>query len=377
MTQSQKSPAGWRSKRYPLHVHIGVLFTALVVLSGGALGWYNYTQSTRMLMISSTKLFDRISEELEDTVDHVYAPLQTFAQLFAHQRINDARTLGERLKSLPYISEALKDNEQMDAAYVGYDNGDFFLVRPLRTPAARDAFKAPENTAFLVQSMEHDAGSTPIGRYIYFDAALTEIRREIRADYNYDPRTRDWYKLATASPGQLTRTDPYLFFALKQPGITMARTAESGHSVVAVGVTLDKLSQVLAKQRVTPSTQLAWFTEDGTMLAYDQALTSHVDENGKLRLKKLNELGAPIMGMVFEAYQAGHVGKDLSMNDGQREWKVTLKVFTRGAGARRILAIAIPMDELLADANRIRIHTIFITMLIVLLTIPLTWGCRA
>lgn len=374
MTPSAQPAAGWRSKRYPLHVHIGVLFTALVVLSGGVLGWYNYSQSTRMLMVSSTRLFDRISAELEDTVDRVYAPLRTFTDLFSHQRVNDARTLDERLKSLPYISEALKSNEQMDAVYVGYDDGDFFLVRPLRSAAARQAFKAPGNAAYLVQSMEYEAGRPPVGRYLYFNAALTEIRREIRTDYQYDPRTRDWYTLAAASPGKLIRTVPYLFFALQQPGVTLARTSANGHSIVAVGITLAQLSQVLVKERVTPSSQLAWFGEDGTVLAYDQGLTSQLDEHGKLRLKKMTELGAPIMGRVFEAFQSGRVGSDLSLNDGTREWKVALKVFTHGEGAKRILAIAVPMDELLADADKIRTRTFFITMLIVLLTIPLTWG---
>jgi hypothetical protein len=35
--------------RYPLHVHIGVLFSLLIVIAGATLGWHNYIQNSRLV----------------------------------------------------------------------------------------------------------------------------------------------------------------------------------------------------------------------------------------------------------------------------------------------------------------------------------------
>lgn len=374
MPPSGKSAAWRRIRRYPLHVHIGILFSALIVFSGALLGWYNHTQNTRMLMLSSAHLFERIGAELEDGVEHVYTPLRTFIGLFAYQRVNDATTLDARLESLPYIREALDGNEQMAAVYAGYENGDFFLARTLRTPEDRALFKAPENAAYLVQSMERAAGSAPLGQFIYFDAGLSEIRRDIRADYVFDPRERPWYKSAAAAAGKLIRTDPYVFFTSRKPGVTLARRSANGRAVVGVDTSLEQLSRVLSREEITPSAQLAWFAGNGEVLAYNRSLTAHVDAQGTLRLRKMDQLGEPILDTVYEAYRAGLTGRGLNLNDGKREWKVDIHVFARGEGARRVLAVAVPMDELLADAERIRIHAIIITTLIILFSVPMVWG---
>ena len=46
-------------------------------------------------------------------------------------------------------------------------------------------------------------------------------RRRDAADFAFDPRTRDWYRAAMRSDRQI-RTDPYVFFTTREPGITLA-----------------------------------------------------------------------------------------------------------------------------------------------------------
>ena len=49
-----------RDRRFPLHVHISVLFTLLLLLTGVLLGLFNYRQTTQIIFSSSAKLFERI-----------------------------------------------------------------------------------------------------------------------------------------------------------------------------------------------------------------------------------------------------------------------------------------------------------------------------
>jgi len=76
--------------------------------------------------------------------------------LLARQSVVTAQTLDERLVSLPFIREALKANAAVSAIYVGYGNGDFFLVRPLTSAILQNQFKAPENAVYMVQSVERE-----------------------------------------------------------------------------------------------------------------------------------------------------------------------------------------------------------------------------
>jgi len=47
-------------RRFPLHVHISVMFTLLLLLTGVVLGIFNYRQTTQIILSSSEKLFNRV-----------------------------------------------------------------------------------------------------------------------------------------------------------------------------------------------------------------------------------------------------------------------------------------------------------------------------
>jgi two-component system sensor histidine kinase/response regulator len=85
----------------------------------------------------------------------------------------------------------------------------------------------------------------------------------------YDPRERGWYKEAGAAPEQLVHTAPYVFAAAARTGMTIARAFGSG--VVAVDVTLGRLSLLLNQARSTPGHRIVLFDADGNVLAAPDA----------------------------------------------------------------------------------------------------------
>ncbi|MCK9197273.1 MAG: hypothetical protein M0P16_09860 [Syntrophales bacterium] len=362
--------------RYPLHVHIGFLFSLLILISGATLGWYNHTQNSRLILDSADKLFDQIEVEMRMTVELSYAPIQNLTSIFAYQRITGATTLKERLLSLPYLHEELLTHKSIASIYVAYDDGSFFLVRPLRTEAMRKAFTAPANAAYMVQSVERTAGRPIRGLYLFFDASLTEISRAPRADYRFDPRDRDWYQRAVRE-GRLVRTDPYIFFTTRELGMTFSRRSGNGHSVVGVDATMEDASKLLLSRKITPSTRMVWFDSNEQVIAFDQPeyLMQRVVDNGqgKLRLPKVGEMGVPILELVMAEYRRHKSDFSSIIKDGRRDWKVEVIQFPQTGKVERVMAIAAPMDELLAEAVAIRNNATLITILIVLLMIPIAW----
>src|SRR5690606_12824352 len=109
------------------------------------------------------------------------------------------------------------------AYYVGYRNGDFFLVRRLRSDAERGRFDADSVTAYVVQSIDWENGQGD-GRIIHLDAAGKVLRHVDDPAYPaaFDPRQRPWYTRAELTDG-VTRTDPYIFTTTREVGLTFSR----------------------------------------------------------------------------------------------------------------------------------------------------------
>jgi len=359
---------------YPLHVHISVLFTLLILAAGAVIGWYNYTQTSNIILSASDDLFERIGHETVTGIERIYGPIGLLVDLMAGRQLTETASLAQRLARLPELREALAQNPSISAFYAGYGNGDFFLVRPLPADESlRSNLNAPAAAAYLVQSVEGGATRGSTGKFVYLDQALKPLATIDRADYRFDPRTREWYALAMASD-QRIKTPPYVFFTTREPGITLARRSFTGAGVVGADVTLADLSGMLKKQTVTPSAELIVFDAAGQVLAYtkaDQPLAKEAGAAG-LRLAKLEELGGPVIGGLASSRAGGVIGRNFSFDAAGRDWigRIT-KLNTRGQDL--FLGVLAPRDELLRDAARIRMETALITLAILLLTVPAVW----
>ena len=169
------SPLRPEQRRFPLHVHISVMFTFLLLLTGVVLGLFNYRQTTQIILASSEKLFERIEQDVRLDLQATYEPIRHLLSLLATNPDTQATALVQRLTLLKPFSQALADNPDLASLYVGYANGDFFMVRPLRTNALKTLLKAPDTAAYQVWSIEHDSSGEAHSQSVFFDQALTRI----------------------------------------------------------------------------------------------------------------------------------------------------------------------------------------------------------
>jgi HD-GYP domain-containing protein (c-di-GMP phosphodiesterase class II)/HAMP domain-containing protein len=361
-------------RRYPLHIHIAYLFTILTVLSGAVIGWYNYSKNSSIIVSATGDLFGRIGRETVSEINRLHGPIEMLVDLFAHHRLSEATTLQARMEALPYIQEALKENPFLSALYAGYANGDFFLVRPLANPAVRKGVNAPDGAELLVQSIEHSADGVRHGTYLYLDRTLAVVRRDPRPDYDYDPRTRPWYKEASQTAGQI-RTPLYVFFTTREVGTTLARHARTGDAVVGADLTLTALSSALQAQSVTASAELVLFENDGTVLAYTrpERLARLGDDGRSIRLARVWELNVPVLDAMYTRFKGEGARDSLQIDDGERSWMGTIAHLDVKGNQKINLAVLAPNDELLADAVSIRNQSLLITVIILGLTVPFSW----
>ncbi|MDE1167675.1 MAG: HD domain-containing protein [Pseudomonas sp.] len=352
-------------RRFPLHVHISAMFTLLLLLTGAILGLFNYRQTSQIILSSSEKLFSRIDQDVRTDLMGTYQPIRHLLSLLA---LNDAAQMGtleERLALLEPFSQALRDNPNLAALYTGYSNGDFFMVRPLRTPALKATFQAPADAAYQVWSIEHGADASVHSQSLFFDGQLNLLSHTDVQQETYDPRTRSWFSRANQDSDQIT-TDPYVFFSSHAVGTTLARRLNN-RVVIAADLTLDDLSATLGKHKVTPNTQIALFDHAGNAVAYPDS-SRLITQSGTAHLVKVTQLHPALAELINQGS-----GNDNRLTVDNHEWVVSRSTIAEGGPEGLQLALLVPEDELLADAYRLRWQGGLITLTILLLCLPLGW----
>jgi len=353
-------------RRFPLHIHISVMFTVLLLFTGVVLGIFNYLQTSRIILSSSERLFSNIAQDVDVDLQRTYQPIRRLLSLLALYDADQAVTLKQRLSLLKPFTQSLQDDPNIASLYVGYDNGDFFMVRPLRSDILRQYVEAPVHAAYQVWNIGHSPGSSAVqSQSLFFDTSLNLISQRDTLDDRFDPRDRDWYKRARGDANQIT-TAPYVFFSSRTVGTTLARRS-GANSVIAADLTLEALSSTLAKHRVTASTDVVLFDNQGNAVAYPDSARLIV-ENGTAQLAKAKDL-SPALGQLFD--HGVDTSSRLTLNN--RTWVVARSSIEEGGPQGLQLAILVPEDELLADAMRIRWQGALVALTTLLLCLPLGW----
>jgi HD-GYP domain-containing protein (c-di-GMP phosphodiesterase class II) len=365
-------------RRFPLHIHISLLFIALILLVGGVIGVLGYKISRDILETSASELNSRIGRETENAFTHIVAPAEMATRLLSFDSITEARSLDERLANLGFMREALSNSAALSSLYIGYGNGDFFLVRRILSEPERQFFAAPAQTTYIVQSIEHQDGAAQ-GRFIFLDAALAPLRSDERRDYaqTFDPRQRDWYKAARSAQGQI-KTPPYVFFSNQKVGITISNRAHKGDAVVGSDILLETLNQSLAGQKVTPASQVVLANQLGQTIGYEdasKAVKVPLSPDGKPVLADIADLGSPVLARLAPVLRQmnGALDQTLSLAVGDEKWHAAIQTLRLEGTQPLFLITAIPDRELMAAAYSQLRQALLVMGLVILLAIPITW----
>jgi HD-GYP domain-containing protein (c-di-GMP phosphodiesterase class II) len=357
--------------RYPLHLAIGVLFITLIVILGSVLSWQNYVKTSEIIRSSAAQVYDQVAAELLLDIKATYRPVGDTLGLLALTPITRAAALAGRLDGIEMLSEVLRSAPSVAGIQLGYPDGDFFILRPLRDSAAREPFAAPAGAMFVADHVDTDSENRRQLTRIYFNGELQEIARDEPATTIYDPRQRDWYRQARAATG-LTLTRPYLFYLARTVGVTLARQADDSGVVVASDVTLDNLSKAISRYKKTPGTEIVLFAEDGSVIAYPEAGKQLLGTSGNdISIARLSDLGSDVLTYLGRDLQAK--AGSLAFSFDNRKWEGAIRKVTRDGVPAIYVLMTTPQDELLAEAISLRTRSVMIMAVIILIAIPVVW----
>jgi HD-GYP domain-containing protein (c-di-GMP phosphodiesterase class II) len=357
--------------RFPLHIHIATLFIGLIVAVGLILGWFNYHKNAEIILSASEQLFDQINQEVMTHLRQTVGQTAGSINLLVLTPISHAQTLEERIGNLPLLVAVLRNETSLSAVQAGYANGDYFIVRPLRSTFMQQQFKAPAEAAYMADNIVKGQGAHQRMLRLFFDQKLEEIKRQSLPDTVYDPRQRDWYQRAMAAE-DVSVGNPYLYFFIRKVGLTIGQKSPDGNAVVAADITLESLSETLNHHSIAPSAEVMVFDDQGRVLAYRYPEKLIVrKERDSFDIARIDELGSPVLSRI--APRILQKKEQMHFTFEAKKWLGTVRKIDAQKNTPLYLSIVVPEQELLSDAARISRENTLITVLILLLALPLAW----
>ncbi|MFK3819800.1 HD domain-containing phosphohydrolase [Pseudomonas sp. NPDC089407] len=326
-----------------------------MLLLGAALAWQGYRGLRQTLIAAAGDSAQQVGKTLDERARRLIDPAQSSIRLLAYNPT--AHTLAQRLERLPQLVETLDANRMLSAAYLGYPNGEFLLIRRLREPQLLQRFGAPAGTAFLVQSVSHEGGALQ-GEWRFYDQALNLLQAQARPEYRYDPRQRPWFTDASAHATTVL-THPYVFFTTREIGLTMAQRSVDGGTVIGMDVSVNDLASETQDLRITPGTEIAVIDDQGSVVAYPELQRVILHEGQAVRLSRVGELGIASLQQLFAEPPQGTRPQHYQVNG--RTWFGMRVQLTTLAGRDLHVLIAVPAHELLAGARKVLVEQLLWT----------------
>jgi HD-GYP domain-containing protein (c-di-GMP phosphodiesterase class II) len=364
-----------KGRRYPLHVTITVAFTALLLLLGAGLIAFSYRESRKIALLGAEEQIEKVGGHLEQSIAALYGPVQNFVDVTSQAFPREIESDEQERRALRFFGEVLRLGTRLSAAFVGFENGDLYLVRRAGDPHVADRVETvPEGAAFVVQRIERRAGEEVLQELLLYDDELRLLARERVEWTGFDPRERDWYRGALGDEGQFV-SGFYSFYTTRQIGVTFARRLAEGHGVVGADLTLSDLSDGLADHRVTPSSRVALLEPGGGVIALSEPasrLAGEMEREGdEVEMPTIGELDDPVYQALADRFDDAGVPARFEMEAGGRHWLVSLMSLPVRSSEDIVLASLVPRDELLEGVDRVRDRSILISLALLALALVL------
>jgi len=271
----------------------------------------------------------------------------------------------------------LKRFPQIFSLFVGFDDGAFEMVMRVsgaEREAARKAIGAPDTAAFAHELVLSGGDGTRRASWSFLDENGTLIESRPALATSYDPREQQWYKLA--NDDAVHRSEPYLFAASKELGITLSRRLQSSRpGVFGADLSIHEASDFLARQKVTKSSIVFMFDERGEITAYpdETKIRTHVNDpkTSTVNPTKIADVREPALAELFARYKTEHESVIWSLEAGGKDYLARVTPFTGQFGHGEFLGIVVPLAEITKDIEDIRLETLAGSIIILLFTLPL------
>jgi adenylate cyclase len=276
------------------------------------------------------------------------------------------------------LMRVLRIYPQILSIYVGFDNGEFFMVTHIageNSAKLRDELHAPADAAFANEIISAETAGDRKTRWVFLSEDGTVVGRLDPAPAEFDPRLRPWYDNAKRSEA-VEQSTLYIFATSREPGVTLSRSF-TGQMPGVMGADLAEidLARFLRDQQITPTSTAFIFTKAGEVIALPDAArfakALHSDGQRPVTLPKISDLNDPVITGLVAAYEDGHMSGTRFYDVAGRTWVGHILDIPPRYGRDQLLAIIAPVDEIEKPITEIRNQTLLYSIAFLVFALPL------
>jgi adenylate cyclase len=297
--------------------------------------------------------------------------------LSSNPALADSEDRTETDGAIAFFKAALHELPQADSIYVGYDNGCWLQVRRLDVLDASERQKlgAPPEATYNVNLVRPTStGSLPMRR-VFEDDQGGELKQLYLPDYDYDARTRVWYRDTMQSNRALV-SSPYASFSIGTPMITLSAPLHGhGRGVIAADLKLDKFSDWVQAQRPGAHGTAIIFDSFGVLIAYPDFARLAEETRTRPAHPQLPEIWEIQTGLAARVIQAwdGSDRYEGSIHDEERDFLYRLQKFSKGDDFSGYSLLLAAEDDFAPSVRKLLITGTFIALIVSGCFIPAVW----
>lgn len=293
-TSLPRRPAPPKRRSISLPLVIAIAIVASMFITEALLMWQGRQLARTALLTSAREHALLMGRLVDERARNLLASAVASLNSLSWDPLVGARSLPDRLARIEILANTLRSIPVVSAVYVGYGNGEFLLLRPLRKGQQDGAIDPPKGASFLLQTVTLDERGAPVGEWRFFDERMQLLSARVMPGYTFDPRARPWFRDAAQGQG-MQLTQPYVFFTTRTVGMTISERPQRADAVVALDVELSELSAQLAELRPTPGTDIVIARGDGSVVAHSDPDEVLDWRDGKPVFRRLADLREPAL----------------------------------------------------------------------------------
>lgn len=349
-----------------LQLLMTALISFLVLLTALTLGFFYNNALQEQLLSAQANLFRATTAQVTGNINEYRSQAIATINMVAHSGVSQTYSTEERQRYVPQMVSALKANSSLQAIYLAYPNGDFFLVRQLDAAARRTFPDVTANARWMVQYATQRPNGTTEQQQSFIDEELIAIRPPEINHKHYDPRERPWYQQARHHLGPIG-THPYRFSTTGQTGITYAFESPDEAAITGVDIRLPTLGDVLKRNLPSPNAHMAIINQQHQIL-----VTADDSEEHNSSPIPLDQSPSPHLSSLAKIWPRNQPTPRSFELDGQR-WLVSLSPLNQKQADSPLLLMVMPENDLFADGQQITRQAIWIPVIILLIMLPISW----
>ena len=186
---------------------------------------------------------------------------------------------------------------------------------------------------------------------------------------------RQWYRLALGND-DVHRSDPYIFAASQEIGITLSRRLQGSRpGVFGADLAMREVASFLAQKKISPSSLAFIFNAKGEVVAYpDESKIDHTvrdPETSALVPTTIASLKNPVLDALFERAKKLGDERMIPLQVNGRAYISDVLPIMKQFGGSDFLGVVVPVDEITGPIDAVRSETLLYSIVVLVLALPL------